>query len=191
MPKIEIKTWKDYKARWGKGCGSVDCKRASHVVLARGKIPCDVLFIGEAPGVSEDTLGVPFVGQAGKLLDQIIARAIEDIEPAPRIALTNLVGCIPLDEESRKTMEPDADTIAQCSQRLQDFVNLSSPRMIVLVGRLAEDWLDPRYKTEVKFPDVPVIKIIHPAAILRMNVATQGLSVQRCIVDLNSAMMDL
>lgn len=63
------------------------------VVLARGKLPADVLMVGEAPGLSEDVLGAPFTGPAGQLLDRIItATELENY----RIAFTNLVGCIPM-----------------------------------------------------------------------------------------------
>lgn len=47
-------------------------------MLGRGDIPCDLLFIGEAPGVSEDALGQPFIGPAGKLLDQLIKSSVGD-----------------------------------------------------------------------------------------------------------------
>jgi uracil-DNA glycosylase len=62
-----------------------DCTRCplhtvrSNVVLARGSIPCDILFVGEAPGRSEDALGKPFVGPAGILLDEMIEDALSGI----------------------------------------------------------------------------------------------------------------
>ncbi len=46
------------------------------VVLGRGTLPCDVLFVGEAPGNSENDIGKPFIGQAGKILDSLISASV-------------------------------------------------------------------------------------------------------------------
>lgn len=77
---IPLTPFKKFVAKWQDGCGSCQCESANKVVLCRGSIPCDVLFIGEAPGASEDILGQPFVGPAGKLLDGIIQEAFGDSE---------------------------------------------------------------------------------------------------------------
>ena len=66
--------WQLHCDTWRDGCGSEYCSAANKIVLGKGKLPCDVLFIGEAPGASEDVLGRPFVGPAGKVLDLIISR---------------------------------------------------------------------------------------------------------------------
>lgn len=66
--------------------------RRKHVVIARGTVPAPVVFVGEAPGESEDVLGIPFVGPAGHLFDYILNEAITD---RTRYAITNLVCCIP------------------------------------------------------------------------------------------------
>jgi uracil-DNA glycosylase len=88
--------------RWG-DCQQCELHRVRHkVVLARGRVPCDVLFIGEAPGASEDVLGLPFVGPAGHMLDYIIERSIGEHNelrkekglPGLRVAMTNLVCCM-------------------------------------------------------------------------------------------------
>jgi uracil-DNA glycosylase family 4 len=71
--------------KWGEGCGSTQCAGANRVVLVRGSVPCDVLFIGEAPGQSEDVVGRPFVGPAGKLLDRIIEDALSGITVNKRV----------------------------------------------------------------------------------------------------------
>lgn len=194
-PQSVPTSWSEYKEKWKDGCGSPECERASRVVLARGSIPCDVLFIGEAPGVSEDVLGKPFKGPAGKLLDQIILLAFEEFKDSkrePTYAMTNIVGCIPLNEEGRKVGEPDVDCIERCAPRLQDFLALVSPKLIVMVGKMSSDWLDPKFKNPVKLPEgVPTLKMTHPSAILRMNVAQRGLAVQRCVVDLNNAVIEM
>lgn len=66
-------------SRWSHGCGGPCCKAAKHVCLVRGTVPCDLLFVGEAPGSSEDVIGRPFVGPAGQLLDEICKRSLSDL----------------------------------------------------------------------------------------------------------------
>lgn len=68
--------WGLHVERYGDGCGHHLCGQATKVCLARGAVPCDILFIGEAPGQSEDALGKPFCGPAGKLLDQLINESV-------------------------------------------------------------------------------------------------------------------
>lgn len=171
--------WKSFCEKWKGGCDSSICgDRGTRIVLARGKIPCDVLFVGEAPGESENALGLPFVGPAGKLLDRIIGDAVP---PQLRIAFTNLVCCIPREEYGGKAMEPDIEDIRSCRDRLREFVTLCKPRLIVRVGKLATK--------HVK--DDGCVDIAHPAAILRANVANQGLMIQKCVVTLSNAVEDL
>ena len=171
----------------------------SRVVLARGSVPAQVLFVGEAPGRSEDVVGLPFVGPAGRLMDHIIARSVP---PGVAHALCNLVCCIPLGEDGQKTAEPDDEAVRACAPRLREFVGLCRPSLIVCVGALARDWLDRQNHHNVWREDygrlgrdrklhfgadVPRIDVTHPAAILRQPVAQQGLSVQRCVVKIGNA----
>lgn len=142
------------------------------VVFARGRIPCDILFVGEAPGASEDLLGKPFIGPAGKLLDRIVENGLRQ---KYRVAFTNLVGCIPIDETGKG--QPSSQDIKACSRKLSELVCIASPKAIVCVGLLAAKHV--RRDGMINFTE-----IIHPAAILRMDVSQQGLAIQRCIVAL-------
>jgi uracil-DNA glycosylase family 4 len=187
--------WELFVSKWRKGCGSEMCPnggRKVKVCLARGSVPCDVLFIGEAPGESENSLGQPFVGPAGQLLDVIIRRALP-VETSH--ALTNLVCCIPRDEGGKAEVQC-------CSDRLVQMVELCRPKLIVCVGRLAKDWLDPGYKKGIKLLDeegnpIRQIDILHPAAILRgggkhnANVVFRGLAIQRAVIQIQNAVEDL
>lgn len=178
--------------RWSRGCGSYECEGAYKRVLARGQVPCDVLFVGEAPGESENVIGRPFVGPAGKLLDTIIGRSLHG--SGLRYCLTNLVCCIPRsDDGTLKASEPDVDQIRCCAPRLQEFIRLCDPRMIVCVGALARDWLARGFKHSIKLPseDIQLINITHPAAILRANIAQRGLMVQRAVITLQNAVEEL
>lgn len=167
-----------HKAKW------INCKlcqlaeKRQRVVIARGTFPCDVLFIGEAPGQSEDSVGVPFVGPAGDLMDRIIKQAIVGGET---YALTNLVGCIPLEDYGQKTAQPPKDAILACKPRVIEFIDICKPKLIVLVGDLAKKHVDVgEYKS---------ISITHPAAILRMDITQKGLATQRCIVAIQSELL--
>lgn len=177
--------------RWSEGCGSGLCQRKNtRIVLGKGKLPCDVLFVGEAPGESENVLGRPFAGPAGKLLDHMIARAgMWEL----RLAFTNVVACIPREEDGSKAAEPLENEVLDCQPRLEEWIKLANPRLIVCVGKLAADWLEQGYKTSVRLPrkGIPMVKIDHPARILRSNEANQGLMIQRCVVTLANALEEL
>lgn len=170
-------------------------------MLARGQLPADVLFIGEAPGESEDVLGKPFVGPAGRLLDDIVRRSVGVLNvrrvtegKAPfRMAFTNLVGCIPRDpEDGGKSSEPDSDSIRCCGERLQEMLTIASPRVIVCVGSMSRDWLKRGYRNPVEVPrDITMLDITHPAAILRANVSVRSIMAQRCVVTLIDALEDM
>ena len=183
--------------RWANGCGSRICKTATNIVFARGSIPCDVLMTGEAPGESENVLGKPFCGPAGKLLDRIVESAIEMVgrlmDKSFTFGYCNLVCCIPREENgTNKATEPDDADIISCAPRLIEFVKIANPKLIVCVGALAMDWLAPGYKNSIKFHrDIKRIDIVHPAAILRMNLSMRGLAIQRCVVTISNAIEEI
>lgn len=154
-------------------------------MFARGQLPCDLLFVGEAPGVSEDVLGLPFVGPAGKLLDEIVKRSI--VGPI-RIAFYNLIGCFPRDGKKIGDHTPSMESIEACSSRLREFVALAKPRLVVCVGALAAKWLP---KILAGKNVVGTIAITHPAAILRTNHAFQSLEAQKCVATIADAMKEL
>lgn len=204
-----VSAFQQYCSRWQGGCGSGICRPQSKVCLARGTVPCEVLFVGEAPGESENVLGKPFVGPAGHLLDDVIRHGLQGRHT---FALTNLVGCIPRDEDGGKATEPAAEDIKVCQQRLIEFIGLCQPRLIVAVGALAAKhvlsqstiydalygnqgvhFLEEEYTLPWLGKDVLMryCDIMHPAAILRLNVAQKGLAVQRCVVTLQTAVEEL
>ncbi len=175
--------------RW-KGCTACPLhKTRQHVVLARGSIPCRLLFVGEAPGESEDVLGKPFSGPAGHLLQyNIIDRAVpSDVT----YALANLVCCIPRDEDGGKAIEPEHEDILSCGLRLQEFVEIADPELIITVGRLATDYLDDGYKHSIKFEKrIPRVSIVHPAAIIRYNQIQMDLAIRRCCITVSNSIRE-
>jgi DNA polymerase len=186
-----LSPWKLHLASWQE-CRRCDaCHNRKNVVLARGRVPCDILFVGEAPGESEDVIGSPFVGPAGQLLDQIIERALLKLSSPnkPRLAFTNLVACIPKDDSNNKTTEPTVESIEACRDRLVEFIKLAKPSLIVAVGALSRDWLDQKlYPKHLDLQGIRLTDITHPAAILRANVAMQGLMISKCVITLSQAM---
>lgn len=209
--------WTDHVEKW-KDCQLCDlCKTRKNVVLARGQVPCDVLLVGEAPGSSEDIVGRPFVGPAGKLLDEIIARAVDGLELCKecnlaqyetpsgmvcssghggadsvpiRIAFTNLVACIPIGEEGSKTAEPPVESIKACQPRLGELIELAKPQLIVMVGKLSEKWVPFSTEGIIKRRDEKPVQwcsITHPAAILRADITQKDLLKKRCVVTLRDA----
>lgn len=177
--ELHVEKWKD--------CTRCDLhKGRSRVVFARGSLPCDILFIGEAPGKEEDVYGIPFIGRAGKLLDRIIERSIPE---TLTYALTNLVCCVPLDSEDHaKTTQPLWNHIDACRPRLQEFVEIVSPRLVILVGKLPQDNIVPTAEWSVKF-EAPTIGIKHPAAILRnkAGIIHQDLEVNKAVIAISNA----
>lgn len=191
-----------HKRRWENCTDCPLCEGRQQVVLFRGSVPCDVLFCGEAPGQSEDVIGTPFVGPAGYLLDEIVKSAMP-VDPdndgeVPqtkidlRLGYTNLIACLPLDETGSKVKEPPEESIKKCSDRLLEIVGICRPKLIVSVGKLPEKWLK-----KILFNDpesdlsANTVTIVHPAAILRAEVAQQTLLVRQAVVTLADAFGEL
>jgi uracil-DNA glycosylase len=147
-------TWTDHVARWQDCTACPLAQQRTNIVLARGQVPCDVCFIGEAPGKIEDDLGAPFMGPAGHLMDQIIERAVP---PGVTCALANLVCCFPKEAKATGDNEPTYKEIMACRPRLREFIGIADPRLIVTVGSLAEGFVE-------DYPSRRRLHIIHPAA---------------------------
>ena len=198
MPRLyKGSPWQQFKQKWQDCSRCSLCESRFNIVLCRGNIPCDVLFIGEAPGPSEDAVGQPFVGPAGKLLDKQIKEALSNCPGADlRMCYTNLVCCIPKEGAGKaKFKEPPKEAIEACSARLNEFVNLCEPSAIVLVGDLAEKHIQGQAQFGGKYePNTPgwsgriidFVKITHPAAIIRAEVVRQELMYHKSVVILEN-----
>jgi len=186
-----------------KGCRACGIrKQGIRVVLWRGEIPSDFCLIGEAPGEAENTLGYPFLGPAGKLLDEIIEEALEKGShrgSSLSYSITNLAGCWPRDSEelsSGTTRAPTATEARACSDRLIDFLDMADPRLIVTLGSPAKKLLPSHESWLAKGVELPrlqaVVNIIHPSAILRTPSKVEaGMSFKRAVVTLSDALARL
>lgn len=196
MPPIKKKTPFELHVETWKDCTACELHTyRQNIVLARGTVPCQILFIGEGPGKGENVAGQPFVGDAGYLLQKIIDRTICG---QYTYAITNLVCCIPWDVTAGNEKEDPTDThVKACAPRLQEFARVcdgheQSLRLIVCVGGLSRDWLDDKLAGHIPLHrKIPMIDIRHPASILRMNVAQKGLEVQRCMVAISTALRSI
>jgi len=161
-------------------------------VLGEGKIPAEVLFVGEAPGDSEDAIGRPFVGPAGDLLRSVVNRVIENDynSVTPRIFWSNLVACIPKNTEGKKQEPPEAPAIEACRSRVIDLINILDPEIIIAVGKLPESSLISILQETERTP--ALFKIVHPASILRMDSPVfKGINVERMEVTIRDAFYTL
>lgn len=145
------------------------CAGRRKVCLFRGNPEtCDILFVGEAPGESEDMEGVPFTGPAGQKLDMVFAKAQELYGGTLEACFANLVGCFPREAKETSDHRPPPYAIMECSSRLKDLIVILQPRLIVCVGTTAAKWImdDPRtYGIAVS---IYMTRIRHPSAVLHM-----------------------
>ena len=110
------------------GCGL--CETRHNVVFGGGKRDADILFVGEGPGEQEDLQGQPFVGPAGKLLDDMLS--IVDLDRNENCYIANIVKCRP--PKNRDPMETEQEA---CIGYLRNQVSLIRPKIIVCLGRIA------------------------------------------------------
>jgi DNA polymerase len=172
----------------------------NRICLARGDVPCDVLFIGEAPGKSENDFGQCFVGPTGQILDNgdchppgIVQRAGMR-EAGLRLLFSNLIACIPLDESGDKTEEPPDESVRKCASRLVELVEIARPKVLVTVGDEADAWLDPKLLISAPFRGIdrllPRVTIYHPGRIIRAPWAQRSGMVNHCVMALKRAMRE-
>lgn len=176
--------WQEHARRWGSCQECPLCTQRTSIVLAKGSVPCDCMFLGEAPGVSEDTSGLPFDGPAGAKLDEIVAAVRASSMVQFTEAYTNLVSCFPREAKQTKDHRPEDDEIKACSPRLQEFVALCQPRLIVAVGDTADEW-GPVVAGAPQ--EVEWCHIVHPAAILRMPAAQKDMATRKQVAILRDA----
>ena len=167
IPGIELMEW-DALQQAVAACQACKlCEGRSNTVFGVGDLQADWLVVGEAPGENEDLQGEPFVGQAGKLLDNMLAAL--RLSRRERVYIANVLKCRPPGNRN-----PEPEEIAQCEPFLRRQVELLQPKIILAVGRFAVQTLlqtnEPigRLRGRVhRYQDVPVVVTYHPAYLLR------------------------
>ena len=140
-------------------------KGRTHAVPGEGPVNAEIMFIGEAPGRNEDLQGRPFVGQAGKLLEELLSEIGLTRED---VWIGNVVKCRP--PENR---DPRPEEIAACAGYLERQIALLDPKVIATLGRYSMEKFFPRAKiTRVhgqakREGQRVLIPLYHPAYVLR------------------------
>jgi uracil-DNA glycosylase len=153
-----------------RACGL--CESRTRTVFGTGHQRARLMIVGEAPGEQEDLQGEPFVGQAGRLLDNML-RAIgltrAEAGPERQVFIANTLKCRP-----PRNRNPDPTETARCAAFLQRQIELVQPRLLLAMGRFAAQSLlastEPigRLRGRVhRWHDTPVIVTYHPAYLLR------------------------
>ncbi len=124
---------------------------------------CDVMFVGEGPGESEDVLGRPFIGKAGKVLREGLNR-ISDID-GYKIVITNIVACRPQTEEG-KNREPFLPESEACWPRLKNLIEIFKPICLVALGKFPDSFLSYRLREVDKHFEL-YKTCYHPSYIVR------------------------
>ena len=139
----------------------------TQTVFGVGDENADWMLIGEAPGAEEDRLGDPFVGQAGRLLDNMLAAI--GLERSENVYIANVLKCRPPGNRN-----PEPDEVAKCTPFLKRQIALIQPKLIIAMGRFAAQTLlasDASIASlrgrAYRYEGVPLIVTYHPAYLLR------------------------
>ena len=142
------------------------CNNRHNIVLGTGNRQAKIMFIGEGPGADEDIQGEPFVGKAGKLMDQAFKGIGINRE---EVYIANIVKCRP-----PQNRNPEQDEIDSCIDYLRTQVMLVKPEIIVLLGSVAlKAILGKEYSITssrgkwVEKKGIRYLPTFHPAALLR------------------------
>lgn len=139
-------------------------KTRNHTVPGSGNYKAEILLIGEAPGANEDKEGIPFIGRAGKVLDELLNHINLSRKD---IFITNMIKCRP-----PKNRDPFKEEIFECSQFIDMQIQYINPKVIITLGKFAFEKFFPD-KTMSESRGVPhqwnqltVFPVYHPAAAL-------------------------
>jgi DNA polymerase len=143
------------------------CKARTNTVFGVGDERAEWMLVGEAPGAEEDVRGEPFVGQAGRLLDNMLATV--GLKRGANVYIANVLKCRPPGNRN-----PESFEVEQCSPHLVRQIALIRPKLILALGRFAAQTL---LGTDAsiaslrgrlfQYQGVPLIVSYHPAYLLR------------------------
>jgi DNA polymerase len=156
----------------------MNCKKCNlnitriNPVFGEGKLNAKIMLIGEAPGRNEDSLGKPFVGRAGKILDEVLGYIGLNRN---NIYICNIIKCRP-----PKNRIPSKIEIKMCSPYIDKQIEYINPKVIAPMGRIAISYFFKKYElTFDKINEIhgkiysvnnlKIIPIYHPAAVIYNN----------------------
>jgi uracil-DNA glycosylase len=141
------------------------CKVALNAVPGEGNADSDLVFIGEAPGANEDASGRPFVGRAGKLLENLLGKIGYTRD---QVWIGNIIKHRP-----PQNRDPLPDELLACSPYLTEQLKILKPALIITLGRFSMNYFFPEGKisrdhgTLLRAKSLLVFPVYHPAAALR------------------------
>lgn len=143
------------------------CQTRTNAVPGGGSPDAKILFVGEAPGEDEDEQGVPFIGKAGNLLNEGLRNAGIGRD---EIYITNALKCHPPGNRN-----PSDEETRACSKYLKEQIEVLKPELIVVLGKVAAEFLLGREvkitkeNGKIDFLDdgTVVLMVLHPAYVLR------------------------
>lgn len=170
-------TWESIKAIADRCNACPMAKERTNTVVADGAPGCPIVMIGEAPGREEDLSGVPFVGNSGKLLTEILKAC--GLERGKQIAICNVLKCRPPGNR-----DPRPEEVAACSAFLDRQLELLEPKLLVLMGKHAVQRILGQtgaisqmrgrlYQATIAGRKVPAVVTYHPSYLLRNPVAKE------------------
>ena len=142
------------------------CETRTNVVFGDGSRTAEIMFVGEGPGAHEDEQGVPFVGKAGQLLDDMLAIIGLD---RTMVYIANIVKCRPPQNRDPQPAESEA-----CMPWLREQFRLLRPKIVVCLGRIAAQRMiradfsvTKEHGTFIEKNGILFMGTFHPAALLR------------------------
>jgi len=158
--------WEELEQRCNACSGCTLAEHRTNVVIGTGDRNSALMFVGEGPGEQEDLSGIPFVGPAGHLLDDLL---LSVGITRPQVYIANIVKCRPPHNRDPRPEEQDA-----CIGYLRRQVALIRPKLLVCLGRIAaQRIIDPEFRITrdhgVWFDrgSYRIMATYHPSALLR------------------------
>ena len=178
------------------GCRACDLwEKATQTVFGEGAASARMMLVGEQPGDREDLEGKPFVGPAGRILDEGLQAAGID---RSRVYVTNAVKHFRFTQRGKRRLheKPNAQQIRACKPWLESEISVVKPHIIVLLGATAaQAVMGPAFRVSTQRGEVmpsplgiPVLATVHPSSILRAtDEAAREVAMASFIADLKVA----
>ncbi len=169
-------------------------EHATQTVFGEGPVPAGAMFVGEQPGDQEDRQGAPFIGPAGRVLDDALEEAGIDRH---RVYVTNAVKHFKWTPRGKRRIhqKPTREEVKACAPWLESELSLVQPDVLVLLGATAaQSVLGPSFRVTVdrgKLLDVElaphVLATVHPSSILRGDPENRARAMAAFVADLRVA----
>ena len=156
--------WSLHLATWSE-CELCDLsKTRNSVVLGEGKLPCDILVLGTAPGLEDDIVGEPFYGREGNWLRN---RLTNEIPGQYKIYFDHLLACRWFEADSGKKKRDIDKHIECCKPRVVNLIEIAQPRVILCLGTVVSGWFKKKTTGCISVPKK--ILVVHAAHLYQIT----------------------